>query len=69
MYNKLYKAVKDYYSNYYLDLCRKGKTEGNDGLAELKRHVSVMIKNLNSESYNKNSEFLSFYAKLAKSED
>ena len=39
---------------------------GNDGLAELKRHVSVMIKNLNSESCNKNAGFLWFYAKLAK---
>ena len=49
-----------------LGIMNKRKTQANNDIAELKRHVSVMIKNLNSESCNKKAGLLRFYARLAK---
>ena len=76
LYNQLYKAVKDCYSDKNsqawlkktMDLLIEAKTETND-IVELKTRVSVMIKNLKSElSCRKKAVFLSFLESQQKNE-
>ena len=73
LYNQLYKAVKDCYSDKNsqawlkktMDLWTEAKPETSD-IVELKTRVSVMIKNLKSESScRKKAVFLKFFGKSA----
>ena len=73
LYNQLCKVVKDCYSDKNsqswlkktLELWKTTKTGTNYNIADIKRRASVMIKNLNSESFKKKGSLLRFYAKVA----